>query len=419
MEKTMLRALDLAEALEAGDLTPRGLVELIAEAVERDEERIKAFAHIDLDALRVEASAHRAQGPLHGLPVAFKDIIDTARMPTACGSPIYKGWRPRADAPIVTMTEAAGGLVLGKATTTEFAFLNPSPTVNPHHPDHTPGGSSSGSAAGVAAGLMPLAFGTQTGGSVIRPASFCGVTAIKTSFRLLPTVGVKTGGWTLDTLGLFGARVADVAFGLEAITGRALRIDGRDFGIPTFGVTRLPFAGPASAEAEAALTAAILAVERAGAKVVEIALPPIFAEAHEHHATLYNYEGAVSLAWEIAHHRDKLSDILLAHFSPPTREATIVYDTARGVAKAARRAAKDVFSGIDALLTFSAPGAAPDRTTTGNSAFNKLFTLLGTPCVNVPGHKSPQGLPVGVQIVSAFGDDHRALAAAHYVEQNL
>ena len=415
----MLRALDLAEALEAGDLSPRGVVELIAEAVDRDEARIKAFAHLDLDALRIEASAHPGNGPLHGLPVAFKDIIDTARMPTACGSPIYKGWRPKADAPIVAMTEAAGGLVLGKAATTEFAFLNPSPTYNPHHPDHTPGGSSSGSAAGVAAGMMPLAFGTQTGGSVIRPASFCGVTAIKTSFRLLPTVGVKTGAWTLDTLGLFGARVVDVAFGLDAITGRDLRVDGRDFGTPTFAVSRLPFAGPASAEAEAALAAAIHAVEKAGAKVVDVTLPDIFATAHDIHATLYNYEGAVALAWEIAHHRDKLSDILLAHFSPPSPGATEAYDTARGIAKAARRASKQLFAGFDALLTFSAPGVAPDRSTTGNSAFNKLFTLLGTPCVNVPAYKSPKGLPVGVQIVGAFGDDHRALAAADYVERCL
>ena len=415
----MLRALDLAEALEAGDLTPRGLVELIAEAVAEHEGTIRAFAHLDLDRLRLEASSLRHSGPLCGLPVAFKDIIDTARMPTGYGSPIYDGWQPRADAPIVTMTEAAGGLILGKAVTTEFAFLNPSDTVNPHHPGHTPGGSASGSAAGVAAGMMPLAFGTQTGGSVIRPASFCGVTAMKTSFRLLPTVGVKTGAWTLDTLGLFGARVADVAFGLEAISGRPLRVDGRDFGTPTFGVTRMPFAGPADEEAEAALAAAIRAAERAGARVVEVTLPEIFARAHDAHPTLHNYEAGVALAWEIAHHRDRLSPILIRHFAPDIPIPVELYDAARGTAKHARRAARDLFAGIDALLTYAAPGAAPDRSTTGDAAFNKLFTLLGTPCVTVPGYKTSRGLPVGVQVVSAFGDDHRALAAADYIERML
>ena len=415
----MLSALDLAEALDAGDLSPSGVVELIAEAVEARESAICAFAHLDLDRLRMEARAARPAGQLSGLPVAFKDIIDTAEMPTGYGSPIYAGWQPRADAAIVSMTKAAGGLVLGKAVTCEFAFLNPAPTRNPHDAERTPGGSSAGSAAGVAAGMMPLAFGTQTGGSIIRPASYCGVAAIKPSFRLLPLVGVKTGAWTLDTLGLFGARVVDVAFGLAAISGRDLRVDGRDFGAPTFGVTRMAFAGPAEPEAEAALAAAIRAVERAGARVVDIDLPAEFAVAHEAHATLYNFEGPAALAWEIATHRDKLSPVLLRHFAPEEPVTVQAYDMARGQAKRARRVAASVFSGIDAVLTYSATGAAPDTSTTGNSAFNKLITLLGLPAVNVPGWMSSDNLPVGVQVISAFGDDARALAAARYVEDAL
>lgn len=415
----MLRALDLAEALDGGDVTPSGVVELIAEAIAEREPDIRAFAHFDLAALRLAAGRARTDTPLCGLPVAFKDIIDTASLPTEYGSPIYAGWQPRADAPVVTMTEAAGGLLLGKAVTTEFAFLAPSITVNPHHPAHTPGGSSSGSAAGVAAGMMPLAFGTQTGGSVIRPASFCGVAAIKTSFRLLPTVGVKTGAWTLDTLGLFGARVVDVAFGLAAISGRDLRVDGRDFGTPTFAVSRMPFAGAAAPEAEAALDAAIRAVERAGARVIDVDFPAEIIAAQAVHATLYDYEGGVALAWEIAHHADRLSPVLKSKFMPPVPIPVADYDAARGVAKAARRAARGFFSGFDALLTYAAPGAAPDRTTTGDAAFNKLFTLLGTPAVAVPGYKTAEGLPVGVQVISRFGADDRALAAAAYVERAL
>ena len=415
----MLRALDLAEALEAGDLAPSGVVELIAEAVDAREAEILAFAHLDLDRLRLDAQGARPSGDLNGLPVAFKDIIDTADMPTRHGSPIYADWQPRADASIVSMTKAAGGLMLGKAATCEFAFLNPAPTRNPFDATRTPGGSSAGSAAGVAAGMMPLAFGTQTGGSIIRPASYCGVAAIKPSFRLLPLVGVKTGAWTLDTLGLFGARVVDIAFGLAAITGRDLRVDGQDFGTPTFGVTRMTFAGAAELEAEAALMAAIHAVERAGARVVDVDLPPEFAAAQEAHSTLYNYEGALALAWEIAQHRDQLSPVLVQHFAPDVPVSAAAYDAARGCAKRARRVTAPVFACIDALLTYSSTGVAPERTTTGNSAFNKLTTLLGVPAINVPGYRTDDNLPVGVQVISAFGEDARALAAANYVEKAL
>lgn len=415
----MLRALELAEALEAGDLAPATVVELIAEAMTEQEPRIKAFAAVDLDRLRLAAAHHRRNGPLFGLPVAFKDIIDTAQLPTEYGSPIYMGWQPKADAPIVSMTEAAGGLLLGKSVTTEFAFLEPAVTVNPHHPDRTPGGSSSGSAAGVAAGMMPLAFGTQTGGSVIRPASFCGVAAIKPSFRLLPMVGVKPGAWTLDTLGLFGARVVDIAFGLAAITGRDLRVDGQDFGTPTFGVTRMAFAGAASAEAEAALSATIRKLEQAGARVVDVDLPPSVVAAQAAHATIYNYEAGVALAWEIAHHRARLSEILTRHFAPEVPIPVAQYDDARGLAKRARREVRQIFGQVDALLTYGAAGPAPDRSTTGDAAFNKLFTLLGTPAVCVPGHLSSDNLPIGLQVVAAFGDDRNALAAADYVERVL
>ena len=415
----MMRALDLAEAVEAGDLTPAALVELCAEAISAREADIGAFVHLDLEGARARAARMQPQDGLFGLPFGVKDIIDTARLPTEHGSPIYKGHRPKADAPIVVMAEEAGGIVLGKTVTTEFAFLNPPPTRNPHHADHTPGGSSSGSAAGVAAGMMPLAFGTQTGGSVIRPASFCGVAAIKPSFRLLPMAGVKPFAPLLDTLGLFGARVVDIAFGLAALSGRALRVDGQDFGSPTFGVSRLAFAGDAAPEAHAALDHAIAALEKAGAKVIELDLPPVFGEAQAAHRIINNYEGAVSLADEARRHADKLSPIL-SKLIAETRAITLAeYDAARAVALRARLACKDVFWPIDAMLTFSAPGAAPGRESTGDPRFNKLITLLGLPAVNVPTYRTSEGLPVGVQVATAFGDDHRALAAAAFLEVAL
>ena len=209
----MLSARDLARRVEAGELTPRAVLELCAEAIAAREQAVGAFVALDLEAARRTADDGRlARTPLHGLPVAFKDIFATADLPTQYGSPIYAGYRPRADAAAVALTRRAGGIVIGKTVTTEMASLVPSATRNPRNLAHTPGGSSSGSAAAVAAGMVPIAFGTQTAGSVIRPAAFCGVTAFKPSYRLIPMVGVKDVSWHLDTAGVFGAGVADVAF---------------------------------------------------------------------------------------------------------------------------------------------------------------------------------------------------------------
>lgn len=414
----MMRALDLAEAVENGDLAPAALVELCAEA-QAELAALNVFATLDLDGARARASRLKADDGLFGLPIGVKDIIDTADLPTEHGSPIYKGHRPKADATIVVMSEEAGGNILGKTVTTEFAYLNPPPTVNPHDPEHTPGGSSSGSAAGVAAGILPLALGTQTGGSVIRPASFCGVAAMKPSYRLLPMTGVKPFAPLLDTLGLFAARVVDVAFGLEAISGRPLRVDGQDFGTPTFGITRLECAGEADPEAEAALRGAIRALTRAGAKVVDVSAPSEWAEAHRQHIVINNYEGAQSLAYEFRHRRADLSPILVKCLEAGHAIPIEDYDNARGAANRARRVCRAVFEPVDVLLTYSANGEAPSRETTGDPRYNKLVTLLGLPAVNVPGHRGGNGLPVGVQIVGAFGDDHRALAAAAFLEKAL
>ena len=235
----MLSALDLARRIEAGELTPRAAVELCAEAIAAREKDVGAFVALDLDAARRAAEAPRlASLPLHGLPVAFKDIFDTADLPTQYGSPIYAGYRPRADATAVAMTRRAGGIVIGKTVTTQFASLVPSVTRNPHNLAHTPGGSSAGSAAAVAAGMVPIAFGTQTAGSVIRPAAFCGVAGFKPSYRLIPMVGVKDVSWHLDTAGLFGAGVADVAFAAAAVLDRDLRVDRAAPAAPRIALTR-------------------------------------------------------------------------------------------------------------------------------------------------------------------------------------
>ncbi|HRE20678.1 MAG TPA: amidase [Rhabdaerophilum sp.] len=414
----MMRALDLAEAVENGDLTPAALVELCAEA-QAEFSHLNVFAALDLDGARARAARLKADHGLFGLPLGVKDIIDTVDLPTEHGSPIYKSHRPKADATIVVMGEEAGGNILGKTVTTEFAYLSPPPTLNPHDPEHTPGGSSSGSAAGVAAGILPLALGTQTGGSVIRPASFCGIAAMKPSYRLLPMTGVKPFAPLLDTLGLFGARVVDVAFGLEAISVRPLRVDGLDFGTPTFGITRLECAGEADPEAELALVSAIRALEIAGARVVDTDIPAEWAEAHHRHIIINNYEGAQSLAYEYRHRGADLSPILAKCLEAGRAISIEEYDDARGAANRARRASRMVFEPVDVLLTYSANGEAPSCETTGDPRYNKLVTLLGLPAVNVPGYRGGKGLPVGVQVIGAFGDDHRTLAAAAFLERAL
>ncbi|MBV8963234.1 MAG: amidase, partial [Hyphomicrobiales bacterium] len=214
----MISAVALRARLDRGELTEEAAIRLNLETIEDLDGEIRAFVALNPGEGR-PAGAGRP-GPLSGIAIGVKDIIDTADMPTEMGSPIYAGWRPRADAALVMLARKAGGSILGKTATTHFAQGDPPATRNPHDRAHTPGGSSSGSAAAVAAGMVPLAFGTQTGGSVIRPASYCGVAAIKPSYRLLPTPGIKSYSISLDTAGLFAASVADAAFALAALTGR-------------------------------------------------------------------------------------------------------------------------------------------------------------------------------------------------------
>src|ERR1700761_4278272 len=222
----MLSALDLARLIEAGEITARAVVDLCAEAIAAREKEVHAFVVLDLVAARQAADNPKLPStPLRGLAVGFKDIFDTADFPTQYGSPIYAGFHPRADAAAVALTRRAGGIVIGKTVTTEFATMVPSVTRNPHNLAHTPGGSSSGSCAAIAAGMLPIAFGSQTAGSVIRPAAFCGIAGFKPSYRLIPTAGVKDVAWHLDTAGVFGSGVADVAFAAAAVLDRDLRVD--------------------------------------------------------------------------------------------------------------------------------------------------------------------------------------------------
>ena len=416
----MLSALDLARRLEAGALTPAAAIDLCAQAIDAREHEIGAFVSLDLAGARRQAQAPGlAALPLRGLPVGVKDIFDTVDFATEFGSPIYKGNRPRQDAALVALVRRAGGLVLGKTVTTELAFLQPAKTRNPHDPARSPGGSSSGSAAGVAAGMFPIAIGSQTGGSVIRPAAYCGVAGFKPSYRLLPTPGIKHFSVYLDTAGLFAASVADVAYAAAAITGRALRVDQDTPAAPRIGLARTHVWGEASAAMQGAVERAAKAAAAAGARVSEPAWPPLLRDAFMAHPTIQDYEAYRTLAFEYDRHREALSPILRGMLDKAAAITADDYDAARRTVKRARQALADLMADIDVLLTPSAPSAAPGPETTGPAIFNRLWTLMGTPCVNVPGLKDPSGLPLGVQIVGRFGRDHQALMAAQFLQQAL
>jgi Asp-tRNA(Asn)/Glu-tRNA(Gln) amidotransferase A subunit family amidase len=417
----MLSALDLARRIEAGELTPAQLIEQCAEAIAKREGEIGAFVNLDVDGARKAAAADGiGSKPLRGLPVALKDIFDTADMPTEYGSKVYPNYRPKADASLVAMIRRAGGIAFGKTVTTEFAHTDPGKTRNPHNLAHTPGGSSSGSAAAVAAGFVPVATGSQTGGSVIRPASFCGVAGFKPSYRLLPTIGMKCVSWHLDTAGLFAATVADVAYAAATIGDRDLRVDRGSPASPRIGVLREHPWPSASTDISAALDTAARAAGAAMARVKDIRLPPVLAAAFRAHATIHGYETARSLASEYERSKDLLGRGIRELIEAGWAVTADAYDDARRTTSQARRALADMMADIDVILSPSAPGAAPKGlTSTGNSTFNRLWTLMGTPCVNVPGLTDHSGLPLGVQVIGRFGTDRATLEAALFVESAL
>jgi Asp-tRNA(Asn)/Glu-tRNA(Gln) amidotransferase A subunit family amidase len=410
----MISLAELQSRIDSGDLSADAAIDQSLEAIGAHDQTIGAFV------CRAKTVDAVGAGPLRGIAVGIKDIIDTSDFPTEMGSPIYRGWRPRADAPVVMLLKQAGATIVGKTTTTAFASLDPTMTLNPRNPNHTPGGSSAGSAAAVAAGMIPLALGTQTGGSVIRPASFCGVAAIKPSFPLLPTVGVKCYSWTLDTVGLFAAGVEDLAHGLSAMTHRPELLTGASPRAPRIAVVTQDFADAPDPTSEEALRIATRAAEGAGASARPLELPEILAEAWRIHPTIQEFEAHQALAWEYRTHHQAMPPLLRAKLDETIGILPAEYDEARGIARRARGALAEIFDGVDALLTFSAPGAAPKGLDwTGDPRFNRLWTLMGVPCINIPAIVTNGGLPVGVQVIARFGDDAGALAAARFVEEAL
>ncbi|HEX2019517.1 MAG TPA: amidase [Aurantimonas sp.] len=405
--------------LEGGVTTPERTIGAALERIDALDGDLAAFVRRapreSLDA------AIQASGPLAGVPFGVKDIFDTADMATEHGSPLYEGHRPVADAALVAMARAAGAAVLGKTATTQFASLDPCATRNPHDLSRTPGGSSSGSVAAVAAGMVAGACGSQTGGSVIRPASYCGVAGYKPSFRLLPSVGMKTFAWSLDTVGLFAAGVADVALLAARLSGRPLAAPAlADASGLTIGLYRSGVDDAIEPAMREAWEKAARALEAAGATIIDLAEPAALSAAREAHGPVQNFEAAHALMWEHRIHRGTLSPKVLAQLDEGAAISPPVYDAARRTARIGRRAATTLFETVDALLLPSALGAAPEGLgSTGDPALNKLWTLTGNPCVSVPGLATAAGLPLGMSVVARFGRDTEALALGALLEARL
>ncbi len=413
-----LTATAAARAIRAGTLAPAELMEACLDRMAAREAVVQAMAFFDPAQAR---GATPRPGPLHGMPIGVKDVLDTADMPSEYNSPIWRGHRPRADAACVAWARAAGAVVLGKTITTEFATRSPGPTTNPHDPGRTPGGSSSGSAAGVAAGFFPLAFGTQTAGSVIRPAAFCGVVGYKPTFGLINRNGMKLMSDSLDTVGVMARSVADCALFAGAVSGHDLGDpDVRPLSSPRIGVCRSPSWDRAAPETTALFERAAGRLAYAGAHVRDFGLPSEFAALEAAHAVIMNNESARALGWEMNTARDQLSPSLRERMEWGLAQPEAALIESHALFRFLRSDFEAILGDLDILLTPSAAGEAPPGLAwTGDAGFNFIWTSLHVPCVTVPAGVGPNGMPLGLQIVAPRGRDREALAWAAWVAAAL
>jgi amidase len=389
---------------------------------------LRAFEYLPRDTAR-------RPGPLSGIPVAIKDIIATRDMPTTNGSPVYRDHIPAADAWVVERLRNLGATIFGKTVSTEFAWRHPGPTVNPWKSDHTPGGSSSGSAAAVAAGIVPLALGTQTLGSVIRPAAFNGVVGLKPSFGAIPRTGVHPLSPSLDHVGLFARRVDDVAFALSLLAGASgsdphgrplpgFQIDV-EHGLeplekPRLGIVRFEKWSRVEAEQQRAFDAAIVKLRDAGAVLDELELSELDRVNWNAINTILACEGAAIFADLVARYPDRTSDHLKSLVEAGKKHSAIDYLSAKAMQEARKNAFAGEMSGYDALLTLPAFGEAPRGLHyTGDAEYCAPWTFLGVPAATLPIGFGKNKLPLGLQIVGGYRGDLRMLRTAKWIESML
>ena len=432
----LLSASEAARLIREGAVSSEELVEACLARVRETDAQIQAWAFLDPEYALAQARAAddlKRQGlpigPLHGVPVGIKDIFDTADMPTENGSVLHAGRTPSRDATVVTMLRAAGAVILGKTVTTEFAFRAPGKTRNPHNPEHTPGGSSSGSAAAVAAGMVPLALGSQTNGSTIRPAAFCGVVGFKPTHGLIPRYGILTLSRTLDHVGLFARTVEDIALLMEQLAG----YDERDPDTrprpripfvkvgaeepplpPMFAFVKTPHWERADDDTKESFAEII---ELLGDRVEEVELFPSAIQAWDWHRTIMEAEMAANFDREWEQGRDRLSEALRKQIERGREVRAIDYQRAVARIRPIHESFVELFEQrYDAILTPAAPGSAPKGlASTGDPSFCTLWTLCGMPAVSLPLMQGTNGLPLGVQLVGPRDGDARLLRTARWL----
>jgi amidase len=418
-----LSASEIAQDIAAGKFTAEAVVRACLAQIEAREPILKAWATIDPElAIRQARALDRGpiRGPLHGVPIGVKDIIDTADLPTEMGSEIYQGNRPFSDAACVAVVRASGAVILGKTVTAEFAGMFPGPTANPHDPAHTPGGSSSGSAAAVADCMVPVTFGTQTGGSVLRPAAFCGVIGYKPTFNLINRAGIKFAAETLDTIGLMARTVDDVELITAVLVNRTPRFRRME-SAPRLGLCRTPLWDTAEPETKHAVEDAATRLAAAGASVKEIVLPEEFSRLH--HAareTINNYERSKSMAADWTSHANRISKVLGDRIKLGMAMPHEDYVAALRLLDRCRARADEVLDGIDAIVAPCTKGEAPTGLGhTGDPAFQQLWTAVHVPAMSLPTHRGPRGLPVAIQLVARRHEDERLFACARWVLEQV
>jgi Asp-tRNA(Asn)/Glu-tRNA(Gln) amidotransferase A subunit family amidase len=434
-----LTATAAAAEMSRGALKAEDYARACLDRVVEVEPRVQAFIHLDPEHVLAQARAlddarlhGRPMGPLHGLPVGIKDIIDTADYPTECGSAAMTGRQPSRDAAVVTRLRAAGAIIFGKTVTTEVAYRQPGKTRNPHDPERTPGGSSSGSAAAVAASMLPLAIGSQTAGSVIRPASYCGVFGMKPSHGLISRTGVMLHSHKLDHLGVYGRTLADVALIMDVVAGYdpddpdSRPVASPAFAraateappvTPTLAFVRTPMWDKAEAETQAAFEELVAAL---GACVHLVDLPEPFAGAWDAHRTIMMTDMAHRHADLVARGGDANSEPLRKQVADGKNIPAVTYLAALDDADRYAAGLGDLFTYYDAILTPAATGVAPKGLGwTGDPVFNALWTLTGLPAISLPLLQGESGMPMGVQLVGARGHDARLLRTANWLVNTL
>jgi len=398
------------------------LAESCLARIEARETDVQAWAYLDAaQALEQARSRDREapRGPLHGVPVAVKDIIDTCDMPTEYGSPVYAGHRPKADAACVALLREAGAVILGKTVTVELAAYHWARTRNPHDLARTPGGSSSGSAAAVADFMAPLALGTQTGGSTIRPAAYCGVVGYKPSFNLINRAGAKPLAESQDTVGLMARSVGDVALLNSVLSGCPVP-DFDKASPPRIGIARMAWPTTVEPAVTRAMEDAAARLTRAGARLRDVDLPPPFEASFRAHRTMNDYEAWRALAWERMNRLESLSTSMRARLAEGAACTFEDYREAQSVIARCRAALASLFGTCDVLVTPSVPAEAPvGLENTGDSTFIRIWTAFHTPTINLPVFKGGRNLPLGLQVIGPVRGDQRLLACSEWINRVL